>query len=204
MIPAHRIGPQEDDLLVLLARYVRLTVEQATRHSYSPNSLRHVRKYLNHLIEGGYVDAYKAFSRGGNPPIVYSPSLKGWRYVEEHYGLPTPQRWKPSELPRAEYADFRHDLAIADTGIAIERFCREADPYVRFVQFLHDRFLPQTKIPLPDGSTPAIRLDGFVELHIRHDDTGRKKQRCHLIEIDRGSHYRAAIRKKFLLQLHYV
>ena len=204
MTSAPRIGPVEDKLLVLLARYVRARVDQLTRHSYSPNSLRHVRTSLNRLVDLGYVDANKGFSQGGNPPFVYSPSLEGWRYVEKHHGMPIPSRWKPSEAKITDYRDYLHDLVITDTGIAIERFCREADPYVTLVQFLHDRFLPQTKIPLPDGTSPAIRLDAFVELHIRRDDTGRKRQRCHLIEIDRGTHYKTAIRKKFLLQLQYM
>ena len=204
MTSAPRLGPVEDTLLVLLARYVRVTAEEATRHSWSPNSLRHVRKHLNVLVDLGYADVHKGFSQGGNPPLVYSPSTLGWRYAETRHGLPIPARWRPSEAQRTAFADFRHDLGITDLGIAIERFCRVAEPYVTFVQFLHDRFLPQTKVPLPDGTSPAIRLDGFVELHVRPDETGRKKQRCHLIEIDRGTHFHQAIRKKFLLQLRYV
>jgi hypothetical protein len=202
--PAHRIGPPEDSLLVVLARYVRATAEQLTRHSYSPNSLRYVRKRLARLVEAGYVDANVGFSQNGKPPNVYSPTMQGWRYAEDRHGLPIPHRWRPSEAQITDYRDYLHDLAITDTGIAIERFCREAEPLVSFVQFLHDRFLPQTKVPLPDGTNPSIRLDGFVELHIRREDTGRQKQRCHLIEIDRGTHYEKALRKKVLIQIQYV
>lgn len=204
MTPAPRIGPVEDKLLVLLARYVRATAEQLTRHSYSPNSLRHVRNRVNRLVDLGYVDPHRGFSRGGNPPLVYSPTTLGWRYAEERHGMPVPARWRPSEARLTDYRDYLHDLAITDVGVAIERFCREADPYVAFVRFLHDRFLPQTRIRLADGTSPAMRLDGFVELHVRRDDSGRKRQRCHLLEIDRGTHYEKAIRQKFLLQLRYV
>jgi hypothetical protein len=204
MTTAPRIGPLEDTLLVLLARYVRATAEQLTRHSWSPNSLRYVRKGLARLVAGGYVEAHTGFSQAGKPPNVYSPAMPGWRYAEEHHGMPIPARWRPSEARITDYRDYLHDLAITDTGIAIERFCREADPLVTFVRFLHDRFLPQTKIPLPDGTSAAIRLDAFVELHLRRDDSGRKKQRCHLIEIDRGTHYEKALTKKLLLQLRYV
>lgn len=204
MTTAHRIGPLEDTLLVLLARYVRATAEQLTRHSWSPNSIRHVRKGLARLVEAGYAEAHTGFSQNGKPPFVYSPAMPGWRYAEEHHGMPLPSRWRPSEAQITDYRDYLHDLAITDTGIAIERFCREADPLVTFVQFLHDRFLPQTKVPLPDGTSPAIRLDAFVELHLRRDDSGRKKQRCQLIEIDRGTHYEKALKKKLVLQLRYV
>ena len=204
MITAHRIGPLEDKLLVLLARYVRATAEQLTRHSWSPNSIRYVRKGLARLVEAGYIDANTGFSQSGKPPYVYSPTMLGWRYAEEHHGMPIPARWRPSEARITDYRDYLHDLAITDTGIAIERFCREADPLVTFVRFLHDRFLPQTRIPLPDGMSPAIRLDAFVELHLRRDDSGRKKQRCHLIEIDRGTHSETALKQKLALQLRYV
>lgn len=204
MSTAHRIGPLEDQLLVLLARYVRATAVQLTRYAYSPNSLRYVRKGLAGLVESGYVEANTGFSQNGKPPYVYSPTLPGWRYAEERHGTPIPSRWRPSEVQITDYRDYLHDLAITDTGIAIERFCREADPLVTFVQFRHDRFLPQTTVPLPDGTSPSIRLDAFVELHIRRDDSGRKKQRCHLIEIDRGTHYEKALKKKLVLQLRYV
>src|SRR5256885_643912 len=71
-------------------------------------------------------------------------------------------------------------------------------------RILHDRFLPQTKIPLANGTSKALRLDLFVELYVRRDDAARKKQRCHLVEIDMGTHYDRAIREKLLLQLRYA
>jgi hypothetical protein len=200
----HRIGPLEDKLLVLLARYIRATAEQLTRHSYSPNSLRYVRKRLAGLVAAGYVAANIGFSQNGKPPYVYSPTMLGWHYADAQHGMPIPARWRPSETQLTGYRDFLHDLAITDMGIAIERFCRAVDPLVTVIQFRHDRFLPQTKVPLPDGTAPSIRLDGFVELHLRRDDSGRKKQRCHLLEIDRGTHAEKALRQKLLTQLHYA
>jgi hypothetical protein len=44
--------------------------------------------------------------------------------------MPIPARWRPEEAALSNYGDDRHALAITDTGIAIERFCREADPFV--------------------------------------------------------------------------
>jgi hypothetical protein len=204
MSTAYRIGPREAELILLLARYVRARVDQLTRHSHSPNSVRAVRKRLNGLVDAGYVDISQGFSQDGKPPFVYSLSMRGWRYAEEQLELPIPARWRPSEAQLTDYRDYLHALAITDLGIAIERFCREADPFVTFVQFLHDRFLPQTRVLLPDTTSPSIRLDAWVELHIRRDESSRKRQRCHLIEIDRGTHYEKALRKKVLTQIHYV
>ena len=204
MSTAHRIGPAHDQLLVLLARYIRATTPQLTRHSYSPNSLRHVRCYLNELKQAGYVDANKGFSQNGPPPFVYSPTMKGWRYAEEQHEMPIPARWRPSEAKLTDFRDYLHALAITDTGIAFERFCRAAGDSATLVQLLIDRFLPQTKVTLPDGAKTAMKLDMFVELHLRRGESERKKQRCHLIEIDRGTHYRKALARKFLTQILYV
>jgi DNA-binding PadR family transcriptional regulator len=201
---AHRIGASEDKLIAFLARYVRARADQCTLYAYSPGSLKFVRKKLAALVAAGYVEAYKGFSNSGKPPLVYSPSMKGWRYAEEHHGLPIPKHWRPSEAQLTDFRDYLHDLAITDFGIAVERFCREADPLVKAVRILHDRFLPQTRVQLPDGSRPAIRLDAFIELRIRRGDPPRTTQRCFLAEIDRGTHYVKAIQQKIRSQIAYV
>lgn len=204
MPSAQRIGAPEDKLIAFLARYVRATAEQCTRYAYSPASLVHVRKKLAGLVTAGYVDANLGFSRSGKPPLVYSPAMKGWRYAQEYHDLPIPTHWRPAEAQLTDFRDYLHDLAITDFGIAAERFCREADPLVTMAQFLHDRFLPQTKVQLPDGSRRAIRLDAFVELRVRRGDPPRTKQRCFLAEVDRSTHYRKAIEQKILSQIAYV
>ena len=171
MSPAHRISPTEDNLITILARYVRATAEQCTRHSYSPNSLRFIRQRLTGLVEAGLVERSLGFSQSGKPPFVYSPSMQGWRYAQEHHGLPI--------------------LAITDFCIAVERLCREAGELIRLARFTHDRFLPQTKVQLPTGKSKAIRLDSFFELRVRRESG--TKQRCYLVEIDRGTHYEKAL-----------
>src|SRR5215212_6767329 len=103
MTTACRIGPHEHTLIILLARYVRARIDQLTRHSHSPNSLRLIRKRVNCLIDAGYVEVYRGFSQDGRAPYVYSLSMKGWRYVEEHFGMPIPDRWRPSEVELSDY-----------------------------------------------------------------------------------------------------
>lgn len=201
---APRIGPTEDNLLTMLGRYVRATVEQCTRHSYSPNSLRFVRSRLTALVEAEYVAVSLGFSQNGKPPFVYSPTLKGWHYVQDSHGMPIPSRWRPSEAHITDFRDYLHDLTITDFGIATELFCREATPYVRFVRFVHDRLLPQTRVQLPTGAYLGMRLDGFGELRIKRSETERTKQRCHLLEIDRNTHFEKALRQKVMGQLAYV
>src|SRR5690242_17721278 len=193
MPPVHRVGPTEDKLLAFLGRYLRATAAQCTRFAWSPNSLRFVRTRLAGLVAAGYLEAYAGFSRAGAPPLVYVPALPGWRYVAREHGLPTPSRWRPGEAERLDYGDYRHDLALTDFGIALECFCREAGPAARLIRFRHDRLLPQRSVALPDGGNHAFRPDGFFELHLTRDATGRTKQRCQLLEIDRGTHYDQAV-----------
>lgn len=50
---------------------MRTRIDQLTRHSYSPNSLRMIRKRINRLVDAGYVEVYRGFSQDGKPPFVY-------------------------------------------------------------------------------------------------------------------------------------
>ncbi len=90
MDTAYRIGPQEDKLIRFLSTYVRATFEQCRRHPASPKSPRILRRILTGLVTAKYVAANKGFSQDGKPPVVYSPTLQGWRYAEKTYGLPIP------------------------------------------------------------------------------------------------------------------
>jgi hypothetical protein len=202
MPSVYRIGHTEDNLIVILARYVRATAEQCTRHSYSRDSLSYVRKRLAGLAAAQYVEKHRGFSQNGKPPNVYSPTMQGWRYAQEHHGMPIPTRWRPSEAQITDFRDYLHDLAITDFGIAVERFCREAGQLVRMARFTHDRFLPQTKVLLPTGKHRALRLDAFIDLRIRRESG--TKQRCFLLELDRGTHYEKALTEKMLAQISYV
>ena len=203
-MPAHRFTKTDDKLLQILARYVRATTEQCTRHPDTPATLSFVRKRLFALKAMGLVEAVKGFSRSTNPPLVYSPSLAGWRMMEEAYGLPIPKHWRPSETQLVSYRDYWHDLAITDFGITLEAFCKEAGELVQLEQFIHDRFLPQTKVTLPSGKSRAIRLDGFVRLRIRRGNHPKVRIRAGVLEIDRDTHYRKATEEKILAQLAYV
>jgi hypothetical protein len=204
MPTAFRIGPVEDKLLTFLARYVWATLAQCTRYDWSPNSARHVRRYLQALAAADYVQQTKGFAQTTNVPLVYSPTLRAWRYAEEHYDLPAPRRWRPSEAQWQDYNDYRHALAITDFGLALERFARTGHPYVRLIRSIHDRMLPQSLVTLPDGKTRQMRLDHFFELRLKRSENERPKQRCHLVEIDRGTHYETRLREKLVSQIAYA
>lgn len=203
MIRPARIGPVEEALLKGLGLYVHLTAEQLTRRSYSPNSKRHVQKKLATLIAAGLVAKHRGYSRDGKPPDVFSPTRAGWEYLAR-LGLPTPTRWRPAAEAARGFTQYRHDLAIADFGIAAERLCQQMTPTIRLVRFLHDRFLPQTRVQLADGTIQDVRMDGFLELRIKRGDPPKTKQRCLGLELDRSSEYQQAVRGKIARLLAYV
>lgn len=198
-----RLGLPEELLLRGLARYLFLTANRLTTRSYSAKSLRYVQKRLAALAEAGLVERVPGYARAGKPPLVYSLSAKGWRYAEEAFGVARPPRWRPSEHAHG-FTQYLHDLAIADFGIAVEQLARAGYPHIQLVRFMHDRFLPQTRVQLANGDRQGIRLDAFVELRLLRGDPPRLKQRCLALELDRSSHNQQAIRRKMEAQLAYV
>lgn len=198
-----RLGLPEELLLRGLARYLFLTADRLTARSYSAKSLRYVQKRLAALAEAGLVERAPGYARSGKPPLVYSLSTKGWRYAEASFGVARPPRWRPSEHAHG-FTQYLHDLAIADFGIAVEQLARAGYPHIQLVRFIHDRFLPQTRVQLASGARQGIRLDAFVELRLLRGEPPRPKQRCLALELDRSSHYQQAIRRKIEAQLAYV
>ena len=198
-----RIGPADEALLTALGTYVHLTADQLTRRSYSPNSKRHVQKKLAGLVSAGLVEKHRGYSRDGKPPDVYAPSTVGWQYLER-LGLSAPSRWRPAAEANRGFTQYRHDLAIADFGIAAERLCQLTQPTIRHVRFIHDRFLPQTRVQLSDGSRQEVRIDAFLELRIKRGDPPRSNQRCLALELDRSSEYQLAFRTKIAGLLAYI
>ena len=150
MTSAPRIGPVEDKLLVLLARYVRARPisSPATRRAQLAPPRPHGpgapgRARLRRRAQGLFPGRQSA----------RSSTRRRWRAgatSRSTTGCRSRARWKPSETRLTDYRDYLHDLAITDTGIAIERFCRKADPYVTLVQ------LPPRPLPAADED-PAPR-----------------------------------------------
>ncbi len=203
MLTAHPVDQNKAILLHFLARSVRATAEQCTRHPRLPATLRLIRQDLNELHTDGLVDVYKGFSQT-RPPHCYSPTMRGWRYANERYGTPIPWRWRPSEARLTDFDDYRHDLAITDVGLQVERFCFASGELVRLEEFRHDRFLPQTRVTLPDGTQHKLRLDAFIDLRIQRSAESRTTQRCLLVEIDRSEHFTRALTQKLLAQYSYA
>lgn len=185
--PPFRLGPTEHELLVGLGRYLYLTAAQCVRRSYRPGSLRFVQKRLGRLAAAGYCQRHTGFSRAGKPPTVYSLSATGWRYVRE-LGMEAPPRWRPAEAGERGFAAYAHDLAVADLGIAAERFCA-ATPHARLARFRHDRLLKADplRVRLPDGRARALVFDAWLDLRLHRGDPPRQLQRALALELDRAT-----------------
>lgn len=195
--PAFRLGPTEHTLLTGLGRYVYLTAAQCVRRSYQPGSLRFVQKRLAALVEAGYCQRHAGFTQAGKPPAVYCLTAKGWDYVRAE-GMETPARWRRAEAARRGFVAYAHDLAVADVGIAAERFCAAAASQAQLAQFRHGRFLQADplRVRLPGGGPQRVVFDAWLDLRLWRGEPPRQRQRALALELDRASEYQQVWRRK--------
>ncbi len=194
--PAFRLGPTEYTLLTGLGRYLYLTAAQCTRRSYQPGSLRFVQKRLSGLVMAGYCQRHLGFTQVGKPPAVFSLTTKGWSAVRE-LGLETPARWRPVEAAQRGFVAYAHDLAVADLGIAAERFCASIAPRADLEQFRHHRFLQADPLRVRlGGGTQRVIFDAWLDLRVWRGDPPRQRQRALALELDRASEYQQVWRRK--------
>lgn len=192
-----RLGPSEHTLLIGLGRYVYLTVAQCVRRSYQPGSLRFVQKRLAHLVEDGYCQRHLGFTQVGKPPAVYALTTKGWDYVRD-LGMETPVRWRPAEAAQRGFVAYAHDLAVADVGIAAERFCAAVASQAHLAQFRHHRFLQADplRVRLAGGGTQRVIFDAWLDLRLWRGEPPQQRQRALALELDRATEYQHVWRRK--------
>ena len=193
---AFRLGPTEYTLLTGLGRYLYLTAAQCTRRSYQPGSLRFVQKRLAGLVTAGYCQRHLGFTQAGKPPAVFSLTTKGWASVRE-LGLETPARWRPSEAAQRGFIAYAHDLAVADVGIAAERFCAAVTPQAHLAQIRHHRFLQADPLRVRLASnTHRVIFDAWFDMRLWRGEPPQQRQRALALELDRASEYQQVWRRK--------
>jgi hypothetical protein len=194
---AFRLGPTEYTLLTGLGRYIYLTAAQCTRRAYQPGSLRFVQKRLAGLVDAGYAQRHLGFTRNGKPPDVFSLTARGWDAVRE-LGMETPARWRPSEAAQRGFLAYAHDLAVADFGIATERFCTAVAPHADLAQVRHHRVLQADPlhVRLAGGRTHQVIFDAWLDLRLTRGEPPRQRQRALALELDRASEYQQVWRRK--------
>ena len=199
---ALRLGPTEYTLLTGLGRYIYLTAAQSTRRAYQPGSLRFVQKRLAGLVDAGYGQRHLGFTQSGKPPDVFSLTAKGWEAVRE-LGMETPARWRPSEAAQRGFLACAHDRAVADFGIAAERFCTAMAPRADLAQFRHHRILQADplQVRLADGRTHRVIFDAWLDLRLTRGEPPQQRQRALALELDRASEYQQVWRRKITATL---
>ncbi len=195
--PYLRLGPTEHTLLTGLGRYLYLTAAQCVRRSYQPGSLRFVQKRLARLATAGYCQRHQGFARVGKPPAIYTLTTKGWDYVRD-VGMETPPRWRGAEAAQRGFAAYAHDLAVADVGIAAERFCDAVTPQAHLAQFRHHRLLQADPLPvrIPGRDTQRVIFDAWMDLRLWRGEPPQQRQRALALELDRASEFQRAWRQK--------
>jgi len=192
-----RLGPTEYTLLTGLGRYIYLTAAQCTRRAYQPGSLRFVQKRLAGLVNAGYGQRHLGFTQAGKPPDVFSLTARGWAVVRE-LGMEAPARWRPSEAAQRGFLAYAHDLAVADVGIAAERFCTAVAPRADLAQFRHHRILQADplQVRLAGGRTQRVIFDAWLDLRLTRGEPPQQRQRALALELDRASEYQRVWRHK--------
>lgn len=199
-----RVLPSHERVLEALGRYDRLTAEQLRRLLFGDGSLTYVQTKLKELAEADYVLRVPVGRPvpHGSGPYVYSLDRRGRAYLAT-LGMDIPQRLRQSEEQERSSPHLRHSIAVVDVLILCELLCR-GDARFAIARVMGERELKsrQVKVTLHDGTRRGVAPDGWVDLRISHPDGGTE-QVCLAFEVDNGTEWQAAWRRKVATLLAY-
>lgn len=192
-----RVLPSHERLLLALARYDRLTAEQATRLLLGKGSLTYAQAKLKELADAGYVLRVPVGRPAphGSGPLVYRLDRQGRAYLHT-LGMDVPRRLRQSEERARSSPHLRHSIAVVDVLILGELFCR-SNPAFAIAQMRGERALMSqpVSVVLPGGRVRGVAIDAWMDLRINHPEGGTE-QLCLAFEVDGGTEWQAAWRGK--------
>ncbi|MGI8475050.1 MAG: replication-relaxation family protein [Thermomicrobiales bacterium] len=201
---AFRVQPGHERLLIALARYERLTAEQTRRLLFGAGSLTYVQTKYKELADAGYVLRVPVGRPAphGSGPLVYSLDRRGRAHLAS-LGQDVPRRLRQSEDRARSSPHLRHSIAVVDVLILCELLCRR-DPRLTIARMRGERELTtwMVNVTMPDGRAQGVATDGWADLRIAHPDGGIE-QMCCAFEVDCGTEWGAAWRKKARALLAY-
>ncbi len=211
---AYELTPLDYEILKYVREYHFLTAWQLVKIHYSDGSLTRAQTKLKRLYDATYLDRRALPDvRVGQPTWIYALSTKGINYLKDQ-GFSSFSRYRPNELQHIKYPHLEHVLSLNDVLIAARRLSKEA-PDISLEAMRHD--LDLKKIPakveylrrLPDGEkeeeTVKIVPDAWLDFHLHLANTNKKRRKCIIIELDRGSETNVAeFKKKIRAYVHYA
>lgn len=181
----------------MFGRYDRLTAVQMTRLLFDRGSLTHAQALLKQFSDAGYllrVPLGRSVPHGSGP-YVYALDRRGRAFLHS-LGMDVPARQRPSEERRRSSPHLAHRLAVADVLILCDLLCRDDDRFT-LARCRGERELKRNAVPvtLPDNTRRTVAVDAWIDLRIRLPDGGTE-QACFAFEVDLGTEWQAAWRRK--------
>jgi hypothetical protein len=213
-IAPEAITPLQHDILALVREYHFLTVWQLVKLRYSDGSLTRARVLLLRLYDAGYLDR-RALPHvsSGQPTYIYALATKGMNYLKDQ-GFSSFSRYRPNELQQFKYPHLEHVLHLNDFLIAARNLTKVA-PDITLAEMRHDLDLKRTPATveyvrrLPDGEKvdEKVRLvpDGWLDFRLQLAHSPKKRRKCVVVELDRGSETNIAeFKKKIRAYVYYA
>jgi hypothetical protein len=190
-------------ILRALHRYERLTAEQTRRVLYDEDSKSYSQENLLELFRHGYVDRVQIGRAGtsGSGPFVYSLDRRGRQYLLA-MGLDVP-RLRQSDMHDTSDMHRRHSVAVVDVLILADLLCR-ADASFQVAGMRGERALKAmaVRVTMPDGTRRIVAPDAWLDLRRTYPD-GAILRACVAVEVDNGTEWQVAWRKKVRALLAY-
>ncbi len=210
---ASTIRPFEYEILQIVRAYHFLTAHQLATLHYSKGSLTRARVVLKALYDKEYLDRRSQPHIGiGQPTYIYALARKGIMYLKAH-GFSFFSRFRPAEVHHLSALHLDHVLRLNDFLIAAQTLSRFA-PDIALEEMRHDLDLKRTpgrvdyyaRTSSGDRVQETLRLvpDGWLDFRLTLAKTKKQRQKCIVVEIDRGTQtYVPDVKKKFRAYVHY-
>ncbi len=198
-------------------QYVReyhfLTAELLVNIHFSKGSLTRAQTKLKLLAETGYLSRRRLPHIGvGNPEYIYYLATKGQRYLQEQ-GFAGFSRVRPSDIEEMKYPHLEHALSLNEVLIAARLLTRSL-PEITLASMQHDLDLKKSPAKftyerrMPDGykidEKATIVPDAWLDFRLTQPNTEKKRRKCIVLELDRGTTSMTPFKQKLRAYVHYA
>jgi len=202
------------EILHLVRTYHFLTVEQVvTLRRLSVNSKPMIQTKLKKLYEQKYLDRRSLPHLGtGNTAFIYALSTKAINLLKD-MGFSGFSRFRPDEFRTFAFPHLEHALSLNDFLIAAKLLERSV-PSLSLVDMRHDLDLKKTpvkvtverRLPYGDRIDEKVTVipDGWLDFRQRIEGQAKRKRRCIVVELDRGTTSIAPFKEKLRAYYYYA
>jgi hypothetical protein len=193
------ISRPQEEILKAVYRYRYMTALDVTYLLYSPASITHVRENLAYL-SGGKDNAENQYLyrfplpqfSGGQSDRIYTLGTKGRSLLSE-LGLQVDWYFKPIKVRHLSFSHLIHALTLTRFLVALNYFVKTHPSY----KILQEK--PSYELERKETKkAKTVIPDAWVLVE------GKKQKTPLFLEIDRGTEYKQAFKKRLKARLDYV